>query len=208
MSQSTASPATATEPRLRGRWLAIARSVWLLLAVGLFANFVIGIQSYYAQLRTVCTDDPANCGFSWLPTSANVRALHQMGLSVEGYAAIFIAFVVAVSLVFLAVGALVFWRKSDKWLGLLVSLLLVMFGCFGFTNVLQATEFPALALPLPFQFFITQMSLAQYIGLAVFLVTFPTGRFTPRWTWVIVLLWVAQFVFFDLQRAERESPGD
>ena len=45
MSQFAAPQATA-EPRLRGRWLILARSVWLLLAAGLFASFVIGIQGY------------------------------------------------------------------------------------------------------------------------------------------------------------------
>ena len=36
----------------------------------------------------------------------------------------------------------------------------------------------------------------QFPGLAIFLLTFPTGRFAPRWTWSIVLLWIAQLIGF------------
>ena len=103
MSQSTASLAPA-ESRLHEGWLLIARGIWLLLAAGLFVSFIVGVQGYDAQLRTVCTSDSADCGFNWLPTPANVQALHQMRLSVQAYAAVFIAFVVLVSLVFLRGG--------------------------------------------------------------------------------------------------------
>ena len=193
MSQSNASLAPA-ESRLHEGWLLIARGIWLLLAGGLFVSFIVGVQGYDAQLRTVCTSDSADCGFNWLPTPANVQALHQMRLSVHAYAAAFIAFAVLVSLVFLLVGGLLFWHKSHEWYGLFVSLLLVMFGCFGFTNVLQPTDLSSF--PAAFQAFISVMSLAQYIGLAVFLLTFPTGRFAPRWSWALVLLWVAQAAGF------------
>jgi hypothetical protein len=34
--------------------------------------------------------------------------------------------------------------------------------------------------------------------LGLFLVTFPTGRFAPRWTWIVAFVWVIQFFAFDL----------
>ena len=186
---------STADGRLRGHWLALARTIWLLLAAGLLVNFILGIQAYYAQLQTVCTLGAADCGFSWLPTPANVQALHQVGLSLDVYATAFTSFAVAISLIFLVVGALIFWRKSDEWLGLLISLLLVLFGCFGFTNVLQDAVPPAAF--TPFQAFITLIQFPQYIGLGVFLLTFPSGRFAPRWTWTLALLWVAQDIAFS-----------
>src|ERR1051326_1466438 len=161
----SAHASTAGEPRLHGRWLRVARSVWLLLAVGLLANFVFGIQAYYGQLRTVCPRTSADCGGFWLPTPANVQALRHLGLSIEVYAAFFISFVVAVSLIYLAVGAVIFWRKSDEWLGLFTSLLLLLFGCFGFTDQLQTTNFATLTLPTLVQDFIYLMGLVQYMAL-------------------------------------------
>ena len=32
--------------------------------------------------------------------------------------------------------------------------------------------------------------------LAAFLLTFPNGRFNPRWSWLLILLWLGQFAFF------------
>jgi hypothetical protein len=38
----------------------------------------------------------------------------------------------------------------------------------------------------------------QWPALGTFLVTFPTGRFAPRWSWAIILLWIFQLGFFWL----------
>src|SRR6185312_10274427 len=117
MSQSTASPATA-EPRLRGGWLTLARGFWLLLALALLANFIASIPGYYQGLRTLCIGDVGECSAEWLPTPDSATALHQLGFTLDNYAAYFISVDVAVSLVFWGVGLLIFWRKSNEWLGL------------------------------------------------------------------------------------------
>jgi len=180
--------------------LLVARSAWLLIAAGVLANFFLGLPAYAAQLQTVCTSGPLRCSALSLPTPANVQALQQVGLSLEAYAAVNISWLVAVLLVYLAVGALIFWRKSQGWYGLFVSLLLVPFGG-SFTNLNHATNLnqPIFSgpFPLPFQLLLDLTSLAEWLGLPVFLLTFPTGRFAPRWTWGGALLWVAWVgVFF------------
>jgi hypothetical protein len=38
----------------------------------------------------------------------------------------------------------------------------------------------------------------QWPAVGLFLLTFPTGRFTPRWSWLIVFLWMAQLGYFWL----------
>src|SRR5271166_4542567 len=87
-------------PSLHGRRLLLARSVWLVLAAALFANFLFGIPTYYAQLLTVCHTDPAQCA-SWQLLPANVQALQQLGLSVQVYATAVLSWDVAISLLFL-----------------------------------------------------------------------------------------------------------
>ena len=66
---SPLAPSSSSEPapRLRGRWLLVARSVWLLLAAGLLANFLFGSPAYYAQLLTVCPD----AGRTALPSTSS-----------------------------------------------------------------------------------------------------------------------------------------
>ncbi|MGO8950717.1 MAG: hypothetical protein ACLQUY_24300 [Ktedonobacterales bacterium] len=183
---------SARPPRLRGRGLFLARTVWLVLAVGMFANFLFGIPTYFAQLQTICLTDPAQCA-DWQLVPANVQALHQLGVSVNTYATAVVCWDVAISLLFLAVGALIFWRKSADWYGLFASLLLVTFGSSGLDNSL----IPSQALPLPVEVF-QVLSILAWPAVGVFLLTFPTGRFRPRWTWVITLLWVIQVVEFGL----------
>lgn len=187
------SPSVA-ETHLRGRWLVVVRSLWLALAAGMFANFLFGIVVYHAQLQTVClTRDPQHCNFFQL-VPANVPALHQLGLSVTDYAAAVTGWNVAISLLFVLVGALIFWRKSAEWYGLFVSLLLVTFGCAGISNtlVMAAQEYAS-----PLGFFTLLASLA-YPALGFFLLTFPNGRFWPRWSWLIALLWVIQLLEYAL----------
>jgi hypothetical protein len=175
-------------PVLHGRRLIVVHSIWLGLAGGVLANFLIGLPAYYGQQQTVCSTDQAECTFSDLPTPGNVQALHHLGLSLEGYAAISTCFVVVIALIWLAVGALIFWRKSDTWPGLFTSLFLVIAGSISnnVPNVL-VTSGP---LVLPYQLFLALVGFAFAFSAAAFLLTFPTGRFAPRWTWVVMLLQV------------------
>ncbi len=199
MRQLSISPALAEQapggdgPYLRGRWLVAARTLWLLLAAGLLANWIASLIAYYGLLKTIC-DDIETCE-SWQPTSGNARALHHLGLSLDGYAAYFISVEIVVSLVFIAVAAIIFWRKSHEWLGLFVSFVLLLFGAFGISGTLNGT-FGDEQTPLLIDLFIGFLGLVQWPCLGALLVTFPTGRFAPRWTWVIVVLWVTQVLFF------------
>lgn len=187
-------------PRLRGRGLLVARGVWLVLALAFFANFLASIPAYYGILRTTCpAPDPNACASGQL-TAALVATLHQLGFSLSAYAAYSIGVDVAVSLVYWIVGLLIFWRKSDEWLGLLVSFVLVLFGFSGITDTLA---FAWLGPSSDSFFTIADLlgqlpGLLQWAGLGLFLVTFPTGRVAPRWTWLVACLWVLQFFAFDL----------
>jgi hypothetical protein len=181
-------------PRLQGRWLAIARAVWVVLALLLLANFLASIPASYLQLRTICTNSTFGRCNIWQLGPANMQALHHLGLSLDTYAVYTLTIDVIASLVFLAVGAVIFWRKSDEWMGLFVSLVLVIFGSFGISDSLAGTfitgQTPG-AVKLLYLLLIL-----QWPALGALLLTFPTGRFVPRWSWVVVLLWLLQLWFF------------
>ncbi len=181
--------------RLQGRWLAIARAVWIVLALLLLANFLASIPASYIQLRTICTNSTFGRCNIWQLTPANTQALHRLGLSLDTYAVYTLTLDVIASLVFLVVGAVIFWRKSDEWMGLFVSLVLVIFGSLGISDSLAGTFITAQtpgAVKLLYLLLIL-----QWPALGALLLTFPTGRFVPRWSWVVVLLWLLQVWFFS-----------
>src|SRR5450755_4692115 len=177
------------------RALTFARWAWLGVALLLVGNFVASIPVYYRTLRTVCTISVNPCQF-WQPTPDNMLALSRLHIPVDIYAAYFLSLDVAASLLFWTVGMLIFWRKSREWMGLFFSLVLIIFGSFGISDTLLGaylpSDKPVLGLPLLLLF------LMQWPLLGTFLVTFPTGRFAPRWSWVIVFLWLGQLGFFEL----------
>ncbi len=181
-------------PHLQGRWLAIARAVWIVLVLLLLANFIASIPATYGQLRTTCTNSTFGHCNIWQATPANMQALHRLGLSLDTYAAYTLTIDVIASLVFLAVGAVIFWRKSDEWMGLFVSLVLVIFGSFGISDSLAGTFISAQTPGAVKLLYL--LLLLQWPALGALLLTFPTGRFVPRWSWVVVLFWLLQDWFF------------
>ena len=61
-------------------------------------------------------------------TPEGVRALQDVGLSLRSYALLNVIVDKVFQLVWFAVGALIFWRRSDDRMALLVSTFLVSFG--------------------------------------------------------------------------------
>jgi len=167
----------------------------MVVALLLAGNFVASIPAYYRNLRTVCIVAMTQCRSSWQPTPGNMLALQRLHLPVAVYAAYFVSLDVAVSLLFWMVGMLIFWRKSHEWMVVSVSLVLIIFGSFGISNTLQAT-FRTPQTPLFIQLPLLLLGLLQWPALGIFLLTFPTGRFAPRWSWLIILLWIGQFGFY------------
>src|SRR5712691_12153708 len=119
------------------RWLAAARIGWIMAALLLAGNFVASIPAYYMNLRTVCTGPVTQCSSMWQPTPGNILALQRLHLPVAAYAAYFVSLDVAASLLFWIVGILIFWRKSHEWMGLSISLVLILNGSSGISDTLQ-----------------------------------------------------------------------
>jgi len=106
----------------------VARAAWVVVAAAELVVFVASVPAYWLQLNTMCADPSRNaCNFTQI-TPVMREALERLGFTTGEYAAYTLAIHVAASLALLAVGVLVFWRRSDGWYGLFVSLLLVAFG--------------------------------------------------------------------------------
>jgi len=142
-----------------------------LLTVGVF---LFSIPSEFARLQSACTDT-VSC--SWLVrlTPLNVQELRELGLSVEFFAAYFISIEAAITLIPIAVGAIIFWRRPDDRMAFLVSLVLLMY----WTGI----TFPYHLLELP-RFWEVSSAVVVLVGTStifLFMYVFPDGHFVPRW---------------------------
>src|SRR6478672_728396 len=98
----------------RGQRLFAMRMGWLLIVLVDVALFAASLMARWDQLAT--------------PNDAVRANLAGADLSVGFYAGYNIALEVGFAMVFLVVGLLIFWRRSDEPVGILISLMLIMFG--------------------------------------------------------------------------------
>jgi hypothetical protein len=170
--------------RLRGRVLLLARVAWLLVAGLAVSLFIAGVPAEFALLYIPC--HAVMCPTGQLSPSG-LHALEGLGLSLDSFAAHTVAMDILFAAVCTVVAFLIFWRRSDDRMGLLVSLALLTFGTatFVFTMEALAVQHPPWQIPV---------SLLHFLGAAsfgLFLYLFPDGRFVPRWTRWVVLVWIA-----------------
>ncbi|HEY6408680.1 MAG TPA: hypothetical protein VIY29_14540 [Ktedonobacteraceae bacterium] len=164
-----------TERQLHGYKLMLARTTWVIIAVVAVALCIADIPPGYAQHLTVCTQSLCQ---NQQATPNLVRALHSAGLSLQFYALYLQILASTTVSIALAIALIIAWRKSRDWMGLLVSLSLIIFGTVPFTDYQQlaAAYHPILLFPgALLQFLLNALPLL--VGYL-----FPNGRFVPRWT--------------------------
>jgi hypothetical protein len=178
-------PGARNEPetRLHGSWLVLARVGWLLLVVYTLALFVGSLPAYYTRLQMPCVGTVA-CSLNGALSAAGIQALQATGLSLSGYAAYTIALTIVVTLLWSAVGLVIFWRRSDDWVALLAALTLVLYNIGQQNTALTALALahPAWTMPVEVATFLSEAPIVLFVLL------FPGGRFAPRWTrWLVPL---------------------
>lgn len=195
---SLTSALNTSNKRLQGLRLVIARGGWGAIVLIDLLIFAFSIPAYAAQLHIICTTP---CQPEQI-TPGNAVALSHLGIPLNGYIAYMLTITLFTSLVSLATGAIIFWRNSRETIGLLVSLLLITFGCCGSTLELVG----ALSAAYPHWVVIQIMSRAAFIiypAFGLFFCLFPNGRFVPRWSWLFLSLWIISVVPFN---APLDSP--
>jgi hypothetical protein len=170
------------DTRLQGRWLALARVGWVTITLLSLGVFVASLPLYFASLHSTSTAISTASPYGQRLTPSGVRDLQQLGLSLDFYAWLYISVIVLLLLVYVLVGVVLFWRKSDDRVALLASLTLVQFPLA--LNSTLATLPPALTwLTLGITFF-------GNACLALFICMFPSGQFVPRWTRWLAVAWI------------------
>src|SRR5829696_2550145 len=179
---STPSPGAT----LRGRWLLLARMAWVAVTITALAIVLFSVPSSFEHYRSVCTAAAEVCSerAAGQPTPEGVQALQDVGLSVRSFALLNVVVEKIFQLVWFAVGAIIFFRRSEDRMALLVSLFLVSFGPVAViptaANTLISSQ-PAWWLP------VSGVQIVGSVCSTLFFFLFPGGRFVPRWTrWLAV----------------------
>jgi hypothetical protein len=163
---------------LRPPWLNLARALWILCAVVTALLFVVGGIGFFGNAFLSCTTPDAVCG-PWQVSAEDLVLAQQLGMPVAFMQFMYFFNGVFPKLAFYAMGVLIFWRRSDDWVALLLSAMLVGFALEGI---------------------VVSGVLALFQGILYFAITiiflalpfiFPNGRWIPRWT-----LWFAVPIIF------------
>src|SRR6266581_5104328 len=179
---------TRTEGRLRGRVLLLARVVWLAFALFNFILFGINLlQPLFGGQTKICP-----LTFTCPYDAPTLLALQHAHISLSAYTSYVTGFGFFSSLIFVGLSVLIFWRKFDQLAGLLASFCFLLIG-------LQPLAGDLSSLPTAIQVFVNVIqTLLLLFCLGFFLVTFPDGRFVPRWSWLIGCAPFVQGIFFML----------
>ena len=194
--QNTARQATVSQQRhdeahtrLHGRWLVFARAIWLALVIPSLGLFVIATMLYASRLigpdkalrALMLHPDPSSSGY--------IVSYFHLYLQVGSYLTLIVVLASLASLVWIAVGLVIFWRKSDDRMGLLAAFGLIMYGLaispqLYLMNVLSGMH----AL---WRWSVVFEGLLGWGSLGLVLILFPNGRFVPRLTrWVFLVFLV------------------
>lgn len=183
--------------RLDGRWLVLARILWMLFVASILSIFVVGIFSFYSRhgnLEAAISGDPAHLDSSINGyTRFSLQLLYIMG----GPTTLNIVLAAISSFVWITVGMVVFWRswgKPEKWGAMFVSLTLVLFGV-NFSPFLSLM-YVHTGIYSPWRLLITLVQVLAYIFMGLFFCLFPDGRFVPRRAYWFALLNTAYQGFF------------
>jgi hypothetical protein len=172
------------EARLPASWLWLARAGWIAIAVLVVILVVAGTPLEFQLNQTVCAG--CNGGPQYTPQQA--RELAGLGLSLSFYAGYLLTFELLFVIVWFLVAIAIFWRrwgKPDEPLSWFISLTLLTFGA-AFPNFLNDDAQQGLMwlLAAKLVFFLGSTSIVLFFYL------FPAGRFVPRWTRFLGVLYV------------------
>jgi len=188
---------TPPSTRLRGGWLIAARAVWWLALAASLVLLAAALPLYHEQLRTL----------SIIPDSG-VRAeifasLNSLGLSGTFLADYSVAITLARALVYFAVALLIYRGRSDDWMALFVSFALVVFTVGRLLDRMAGQV--SFALPA------AVMTGLAFASFNVQFYLFPDGRFVPRWTRWVAVVWsglvLLSGLFPDSQLDVSSLPG-
>ena len=160
--------------------MVLAQAAWVAVAAVSLGAFVAGVPVRYARLAH--------------PTEGVRAALAEVGISPGGYALYTVGLDAIFVSVFAAVAGVIFWRRSDDPMALLAATMLVIWGTLN--ELFVATPGAIVGMNPIVDAVLQLLTFVGYITWMLFFYLFPSGRFVPRWTrWLALLFGV---IFFGL----------
>jgi hypothetical protein len=187
INQPDASARSTVDTRLHGRPLQLARIIWVVVVIGVLALYFGSLPAFHTLLQPPCKSF-ATCNLVGAITLAQFHTIQAAGVSPYTMAKYWFGLDIAIVLIWSAIGFIIFWRRSDAWVALLVALALILFNVGQQGSPLSALVIvsPAWAVPVEILTFLGQAS----FGVLLFL--FPNGQFAPRWVRWFVLVYLIQ----------------
>jgi hypothetical protein len=161
------------------RWIALVS--WILIVLAYLLYFLFDLISDYSQMLVPCAGPLGiNGGCNFLAiSSAEVAVLSSWGLSMQTYALVMITAAVVLLLGYWALGGLIMWRQGTSWLGLAVSLALIVLPIVTYSGSnVWSTYNPVLF------FLAVAVGIVGNAILVAFLYLLPNGRFSPKWAYI------------------------
>ena len=163
-------------------WLTLVRMLqvaMICLTVGLF---IVGIPLNYAIRSVVCEAEPCP---PFRLVFRSEEDLAKIGMTVGSFAKMSVGLDILLAAVFTACALVIFLRKSRDPFTVFVTVMLVTFGMATFAGGIRviAYTYPNLNL------LVRTIEIFGNVAMLAFYFVFPNGRFTPRWTVGIVILW-------------------
>ena len=164
-------------------WLNTARVIQVVIICLTVGLFIASVPINYEQRSIVCKAQP--CASDILAPGSE-QALDRIGLSVRAFVTMVMVLDVIVALTYTVCAIVIFIRKPNDLLTIFVTIMLVTFGVGTFTGAIRgfATAYPGMA------WIVATIGLIGNCSILAFLFVFPNGRFTPRWTAIILAVYV------------------
>lgn len=167
-------------------WAGI-RILWWLVAGFYTCLFIAAIPPSFEVLQQICSSDICETASYFTLTSAQAQELAVLRLSPEGYAAIILGMQSVLALVCVALGLLIFLRRSDERIAYLSSLAMILLGTF----LVPGTS-GALVHANPW---LVPVVKGTYVWgnwlFPVLIFLIPDGQFVPRWSGWVAWIWPA-----------------
>ncbi len=174
-----------THTQLHGRRLVFARVTWLTLVIPSLGLFILANLLYATRLINPDQAVRARMLSPLLPASGYIVSFSHLYFQFGSSLPLIVILASLSSLVWIGVGLLLFWRKSDDRMGLLATFALIMFGLAGSPQLYLMNVFSEMSAPWKWPIIFVDILGWASFGLALLL--FPDGRFVPRWMrWVFL----------------------
>lgn len=164
-------------------WFHLARVIQIVIICATVGLFIMSIPTNYETRSLVCRAQ--DCPPGQLTTRAE-DTLAQSGLTVGWFVKLTIALDILVAAVFTVSAILIFVRKPNDLFTIFVSTTLVTFGLATFSGGLEGAGRATLSL----QGLTEALAVFGNFAIVAFFFVFPNGRFTPRWTAIILIAWI------------------